>query len=130
MTSSAAIDHTAEVDFAFLRELRAAGEASGADLVGDSLRLFLESTAPRLDALRGALDTGDRQTASLAAHTLRGGCAQFGALRMARLAGFIEDQMRTGITDATRRAALDLQREFSGVRAALLHEFAPHGRDR
>lgn len=127
MTTTSGIDQVEAFDFGFLRELQAAGRASGADLVGESLRLFLDSTAPRLDVLATALGRGDRETASLAAHTLRGGCAQFGALRLARLAGEIEGQVLTGGPPPSAHAVAELRSEFAMVRAALLHEFGPPG---
>ncbi len=114
---------TAELDLSFLSELRDASRASGMDLVGESLRAFLDVTVPRLRDLSAALASGDGYAAGLVAHTLRGGCAQFGALRMARLAGFIELQVRDGITPPVHDAAAALHEEFASVRAQLLREF-------
>jgi two-component system, sensor histidine kinase and response regulator len=60
------------------------------DIVDQLVDLFLTSTPPLLDELRGAADSGDRDELRRAAHKLKGSCQNIGATFMATLCRSIE----------------------------------------
>lgn len=61
-----------------------------ADVFEQLTDIFLSDTPPLLDALKSAIIRGDFQDAKRAAHRLKGGCAQLGALVLARDAEQVE----------------------------------------
>jgi HPt (histidine-containing phosphotransfer) domain-containing protein len=62
----------------------------GDDLLADLINLFLSETPKRLGKIERGLASADWQTVRIAAHTLRGTGATFGAARMRELARQIE----------------------------------------
>ena len=66
-----------------LRELQ---EAGAPDLLEELIELFLADVPPQLVALRKAAEADDAQSVERIAHTLKGSCANMGAVRMETLA--------------------------------------------
>jgi CheY-like chemotaxis protein len=59
-------------------------------LIQRAIDNFVDGTGAHIDALRGALDSGDAPAARSAAHRLKGSAANLGALRVAALAFELE----------------------------------------
>lgn len=88
-------------------ELDATGEA-----LRDLMELFVEGTLRSVDALVDVAAQRDGESVRTSAHAIRGLAANIGAVRLARLAGRIEDDARQGtLPDSGQlvaiRAALD-----------------------
>jgi signal transduction histidine kinase/CheY-like chemotaxis protein/HPt (histidine-containing phosphotransfer) domain-containing protein len=82
----AAADGDALVDEARMRVFR----DDYPEIVEQLVDLFVDSTPPLLDDLRGAGERGDAEALRRAAHKLKGSCQNIGASRLAELAAQIE----------------------------------------
>jgi HPt (histidine-containing phosphotransfer) domain-containing protein len=98
-------------------------QSSGRDLVPLIVDSFVTEGPRRLERMRGALARGDRQDLVLVAHTLKGGSAQLGALRVAAVSRELEESAKEGRLDSAGEIGeiLDrLERELAAAYAALL----------
>jgi signal transduction histidine kinase/CheY-like chemotaxis protein/ligand-binding sensor domain-containing protein/HPt (histidine-containing phosphotransfer) domain-containing protein len=95
------------------------------NFLGELIEVFLRESVERLSRLREAAARGDLEAVRRIAHTQRGACLNFGAARMARLCGELEE---TGGPAATAAWADGLvgrvEGEFLRVRGALEAERA------
>lgn len=99
-----------------LADLQEPGEP---DLLSELVTLFLRDTPERLDALHRALEAGDFETASRAAHSLKGSASNLGAGGLQSMAAIAEMSARERDRAAVRAAAADLDREFAAVKRQL-----------
>jgi HPt (histidine-containing phosphotransfer) domain-containing protein len=113
-----AADAEAMVDEARMRVFR----DDYPEIVEQLVDLFLDSTPPLVEDLRGALAGGDGEAVRRAAHKLKGSCQNIGASRLAGLAGGIE----TGETAAPD--VDDLERVFEATGDALRAALMPASR--
>ncbi len=92
-----------------------AGDGGGA-FINQFIDLFLSDTATRLEALARAAERGDLALVSREAHSLKGVCLEFGAVRMAGycddMRQFVNDRQSTNITETLQR----MRREFARMR--------------
>ncbi|MEA2562907.1 MAG: hypothetical protein QOH06_4411 [Acidobacteriota bacterium] len=100
-----------------LLELERLGGCSVVQLIVDS---FVAEAPRRLERMRGALARGDRQELTLVAHTLKGGSAQLGALRVASVSSELEESGKEGRLDGAGEILDRLERELAEASAALL----------
>jgi two-component system sensor histidine kinase/response regulator len=94
--------------------LRSLGAEDEPDAFVELTTLFVPSGAGLLETLGGALARGDDEAVGQVAHTLKGGAANLGALRLADACGALEDAC--GTPEAAPAAAL-VEAEFEQVRA-------------
>lgn len=95
-------------------------QSSGSDgLVAELAQIFIEDTHLRLQAVERAMAEGDAEGIGRAAHALRGSAVNFGAERLAELAGQLERQ--TKVDDAWLK---DAARALAEVKQALVERFA------
>ncbi|QIN81445.1 response regulator [Rubrobacter tropicus] len=104
-----------------LRELQVEGEP---DILGELTELFLASVAPQLVALRDAVEAGDARPVERVAHTLRGSCANMGAVAMEAICGELEGMGRSNDVSAAPSLLSRLEAEYERVRAALEQELS------
>ncbi len=105
--------------FEGLRELQAEGEG---DILGELVELFFADVAPRLAALREAAEGGDARSVEGIAHTLKGSCANMGAMRMGAICAELEGMGRSeDLAGAPGKISL-LEEEFGRVRVAFERE--------
>lgn len=101
-----------------LHELHELDRSGTAELV----RLFLDDTRSRLDALRAVAGGGNREVLAATAHSLKGSCANFAASTMASLCVDLETAARADVSLAS--PILDqLDHEYDRVAGALRSEF-------
>ena len=88
--------------------------------VPDAHSLIAQLTAHhtlQTDAQPAAADApsrnGERESMALAAHTLKGTCARFGALRAAVLAGCVEDAVAAGDLKEAQRLSIEVRTAFT-----------------
>jgi HPt (histidine-containing phosphotransfer) domain-containing protein len=87
--------------------------------VPELLDLFVAEAFAGLQEARAALASGDRTTALLVSHRLRGGSATLGAPRFAQLWAWLEQTIKTHGLDATGPILAALEQEFEQVRQTL-----------
>lgn len=104
-----------------LRELQEEGEP---DLLAELIEMFLADAEPRLASLRLAVPERDGEVVEREAHALKGSCANFGAVPMARICEHLQTAGRAGdLADAL--TLLDrLEVEYERVRRALVAELS------
>ena len=93
---------------------------SGSDVVPLIVNSFVKEGPRRLERMRGALARGDRQDLMLVAHTLKGGSAQLGALRVAAVSHELEESCAAGRLEGAGELLDRLERELAAASAALL----------
>jgi HPt (histidine-containing phosphotransfer) domain-containing protein len=112
-------DTDAVLDWSVLATLQELERRSQPGLLTVMITLYLEEVPSLLAALQEAVAQGDAGRVEEVAHGLKGGSAQLGATRMARLcAALQEDGNYRDLSQAAEQVA-DLQGEFVHVQAAL-----------
>jgi len=107
----------ASVDLSRLQEL--ADEAGSPRIVEELSLIFVEDMDRRLESLREAADErGERKLLSVI-HSVKGACANFGALRMASLAETLERRVKRGDLLQLDLNVTELAAEFQVVRRTL-----------
>jgi CheY-like chemotaxis protein/HPt (histidine-containing phosphotransfer) domain-containing protein len=107
--------------FAALRELQSEGEG---DILGELVELFFADVPPRLVALREAAEAGDARSVEVIAHTLKGSCANMGAIGMEATCAELEGMGRfEDLANVPVRISL-LEEEFGRARVAFERELA------
>jgi two-component system sensor histidine kinase/response regulator len=97
-------------------------ELGGTELLAELTGLFLEDVPPQLEALGGAIESGDAASVKRTAHTLKGSSGNMGALRMSAICAELEDAGRSGELEEAATLAKRLEAEFGRVRTALVSE--------
>ena len=107
------------LDASVIRRLQGLGEATGQDLMGQLVPLFLADADERVDELREALRRRDAGAVARAAHTLSGSGANLGATELARLCATLS--MPAAAADPTYSTTLfdRIELELGRVRSAL-----------
>lgn len=100
-----------------LLELQRSSGRSVVPLIVDS---FVSEGPRRLERMRGALARGDRHDLVLVAHTLKGGSAQLGALRLASVSRELEESGKEGRLEGAGEILDRLERELAAASRALL----------
>ncbi|MGA7991111.1 MAG: ATP-binding protein [Thermoanaerobaculia bacterium] len=108
-----------------LENLRKLDPSGTSNLVARVARAYLDDTPGRLETLRISLEAADARGIRLAAHGLKSSSLNVGASSVGELCRVLEaraDEARVngGSTAGARELVERIQREFSGVRAALL----------
>lgn len=103
------------IDREIIEQLRAEGD----NLLGELVVMFAAEVPRQLEALALALAKSDAAATRLAAHTLKGTAANFGAMRMQTLAKEIEDKGRDARLDGASATLVELRAECDRVREAL-----------
>lgn len=85
----------------------------------DLIQIFLEDTPRRLAEIDDGLARGDGRQLSIAAHSLKGSSANFGAEPFRRRCAKVEQLGRDGALDAVRAELPPLREEFDRVRTEL-----------
>ena len=96
----------------------------GDDLLADLINLFLSETPKRLGKIERGLASADWQTVRIAAHTLRGTGATFGAARMRELARQIELARYPEAVEEMVAVLQQLRTECEQVQDCLIEEKA------
>ena len=91
----------------------------GADFLVELIDVYLEDASNRLIQLHAALASGDNETATREAHTLKSSSANVGAMGMSVIAKEIEAAARQGKTDKVAEKAQRMEDDFQLVKAAL-----------
>jgi two-component system, sensor histidine kinase and response regulator len=121
MTAQARIDPTV------INELIDLGPETGLQLVRDLVEIFSSEAPARLDAMREGFAAGDPDAVSQAAHAMRGGAGNLGALAVAALCTRIEQAARAGRLEEMGSMITALEQELAFVGNALNKRLAAMG---
>jgi CheY-like chemotaxis protein/HPt (histidine-containing phosphotransfer) domain-containing protein len=101
-------------------------EAGSLKIVEDLSNIFVEDLARRIELIREAVRTRDERAFGALAHSIKGACSNFGAMRMAGLGEELERRSRVNDFKDALQNVQKLSEEFELVRRVLETEvFAP-----
>lgn len=118
MTAESRIDPTV------INELIDLGPETGLQLVKDLVELFNGEAPLRLGAMRDGVSSGDSSAIAQAAHAMRGGAGNLGALAVAQLCSDIEHAAKNGDLPSVGPMLDQLERELEFVQQALAARLA------
>jgi two-component system sensor histidine kinase/response regulator len=110
------------IDHSVLEGLRELQEEGEPDILKELIELFLEDVPQQLKALRAAGERDDAQSVEQTAHTLKGSCANLGAVKMAAICAELEEIGRSGDLPPAPALISRLEAELGRVRALLEKE--------
>ena len=105
------------MDRGFLASL--AKDIGGEDVVAEICDLFLSDIDPRVDELRRAAESGDRETLRAGAHQLKGSASNIGAVAVSGAAAELERLAKAGELEAVEVPLTELVDAVRLTRAAL-----------
>jgi HPt (histidine-containing phosphotransfer) domain-containing protein len=122
--ASAPLNSGEALDVAALQRIRALGSGGSNDLLSRVVRSYLDAAPILISALREAIDNGDDEALSAAAHRLKGSSAQLGAARIAGLCADLEQAGNGNNGERGTPASLlrQLEDELGRVEVALEEE--------
>jgi PAS domain S-box-containing protein len=97
-------------------------EEDGESLLSKLIAVFLENSPKLLSDCRSALNDHSSPQLALAAHTLKGSCANFGAERLRRCCQNLEQTANEGNLERAAEELASVEKEFNYVRVALERE--------
>ena len=97
----------------------AAGHSTGKTLLRKLIELFRGEGRKQLDSLQDAWRSGDRETATRAAHTLKSSSASLGGLRLSEHCRQIEQALRAGTLATIDTWIEDAMDTFEATLAAM-----------
>jgi HPt (histidine-containing phosphotransfer) domain-containing protein len=89
------------------------------ELLQELLDFFLEIMPSQLNDLEEAVTAGDSAAVDLQAHSIKGGSANVGAVRVSALAGDLEKRAKSGNLDGAHEMVADIRKAFSDVQDAV-----------
>jgi PAS domain S-box-containing protein len=112
------------VDAAVLASLRELGGTKDPGYLSGLISVFLEDSAKRLEALCGAVASGDAKALERAAHALKGSSGNMGVRRIRALCLHLEAVGKSGAVSRAAELMEALEREWVRAKAALEAEQA------
>ncbi|MFP4565408.1 MAG: response regulator [Spirochaetaceae bacterium] len=102
-------------------EYRAALEAfmNQPEVVSRVVSKFVERTGHQLEELKERIESGDFESARIAAHTIKGSSWNLEALRLGDAAALLEETTRNADTEGSRREYARVAEEFEQLRSRL-----------
>ncbi|HSS79525.1 MAG TPA: response regulator [Thermoanaerobaculia bacterium] len=107
------------LDPTYLDRLRQLETVSGRSVVGEIVDSFLGEAPRRVSRMREDLAAGDGEALAFTAHSLKGGSAQLGALRLAGLSHTLELQARESTLAGAAETIDEIEREIERLAPAL-----------
>lgn len=107
------------IDPDVLESLRRLDKPGQPSFLAEMIEIFFEDTPPRLAELRQSLATGDVETVTHLAHTLKGSCGNFGAETMQARCRDLEMLGRGGQLDGASELIDQIELEYGRVHDAL-----------
>jgi two-component system sensor histidine kinase/response regulator len=107
------------LDVDVIERLQRTAEVTNPAMFAEILRAFAGDARSRIAAMREAASAGDHEGLRVAAHALKGACANLGARRMASLSDRLQSLAREGSSEGAGGLLDQLQAAFTEVQAAL-----------
>ena len=111
-------------DPSVINDLIDLGPDTGVQLVKDLIELFYAEAPMRLDAMRTGIRSQNPEGVAYAAHAMRGGAGNLGALRIGALCAEIEALARSGDLSAAPSLVDQIELELDQVSAILQRRVA------
>ena len=108
------------LDPVYLERLLELERVAGSSMVPGLVDSFVSEGPRRVERMRSAVERGDRAELVLVAHSLKGGSAQLGAMRLAAVSRELEAHGREGRLEVAAKILDRLERELETASAALL----------
>ena len=89
------------------------------ELYQEILDFFLEMVPQQLDDLQAVTEAGDLAAVDLQAHSMKGGAANVGAVRMTAVAREMETLAKNGSLDGAGDLVAQLRTEFAALQAVI-----------
>lgn len=124
-TSSNQVDLSdigAVLDNSALEQIRMLSEATGRDVLGKSINIYLEQSPDSVNAIRQAWSEGNLEALWQAAHSLKSSSANLGAVAFSKLCAELEDHGRQGNKEAVPELIVAIERQLPRVIGALKSE--------
>ena len=112
------------LDQASLSNLRDVHEFGGAEAVQDLIETLESEFVTLVVGIQESQASGDMAALGLAAHTIKGSSANFGALRLSKLAAALERWAKEGDQNSLAQAVTHLPEECAAAAAAFRAEFS------
>ncbi|MDD2336800.1 MAG: Hpt domain-containing protein [Geobacteraceae bacterium] len=110
--------HHAMIDWSVLEAFLAFRRQGGPDPRIRLINVFLTSSPALLGAIRAALQSSDAASLSKAAHSMKSGSLNMGAVGLGGLCAALEKIGRNGTTDKAGELFAKVEREYAAVEAA------------
>ncbi len=111
-------EHHAMIDWSVLEAFQAFRRQDGPDPRIRLINVFLNSSPPLLDAMRAALQSSDADSLSKAAHSMKSGSSNMGAVGLSDLCAALEKIGRSGTTEKAGDLLARVEREYAAVETA------------
>ena len=98
------------IDREMLENLRSIGDA---DFVAEVINIYVEDAPPRIEAIRAAIHSGDAEKLATAAHALKSGAGNGGAMDVFHLCGDIVVVARAGSLEGANAQLAKLESEHA-----------------
>lgn len=112
------------IDPTVIDELIDLGPETGVQLVRDLIELFSAEAPSRVAAMRHGLQHRDLKEVSHAAHAMRGGAGNLGAVGIGALCSRVEVEARTDNIEAMQELVDQIEAELAAVQRALEQRLA------
>jgi len=103
------------VDSQAIAQLEALPGDGDENLLANLIQLFINTAPPVIAEMRAAVNAADARAVGLAAHQLKGSCAQFGARRLQELCAQLEKIGRSGSLKSAGELLAWTERELHRV---------------
>jgi len=103
------------IDADVLMELRKLSETTGRDILGKSVRFFLQQTPEDVGELRRAISQNDLEALRITAHSLKSSSANLGALGFSKLCQQLEDSARQEHVETASAQLRELEQQLPAV---------------
>jgi len=113
------MDADGVLDPAAVEELRRIEAEAGRGLVDKVLEMYSSSAQLLMSSLMAALDAGDADAATIAAHSLKSSSANVGAVMLSKLCDTVETLALAGRMSEAKRHAEELKRQHEKVSVAV-----------
>ena len=114
------VSSDASVDFAILEQIREELQIEGeADVLTQLINIFLDDAPKQLATIKKAINSFDTDTLTLAAHSLKGSCHNFGVIGMGNICATLEDKATLGLIVEADQLLVQLENEFVLVQSEL-----------
>ncbi|RQW87381.1 MAG: Hpt domain-containing protein [Geobacter sp.] len=111
-------EHAATIDWSVLETLRSLRRQGGPDPGTKLINIFINSSPALLDSMRTAIMAAAPEALANAAHSMKSGSLNMGALGLGELCAKLEKIGRGGTTDGAEDLLEKTQREYLAVVAA------------
>jgi len=117
-------NHEATIDWSNLEMLRSLRKPDGSDPGTKLINLFISTSPALLDAMQTALQAASPSSLADAAHSMKSGSLNMGAVGLGELCARLEKIGRSGTTDGATDLLAKINSEYVAVAAAFTRKLS------